>query len=443
MDIQLSDHFTYKKLLKFTFPAIVMMIFTSIYSVVDGVFVSNFVGKTPFAALNLVYPVLMMIGAVGLMFGAGGSALVAKTLGEGERKTANRYFSLIVYVALGCGVFFALVGQVCITPVASALGAQGAMLDYSVLYARILLASMPAFILQMAFQILLVTAEKPQLGLFFTVGAGVTNIILDFLFIVVFHWGLAGAALATAAGEIFGGVGPLVYFLRKNSSLLRLTKTKFEGRVLTRTCINGSSEMMSNLAASIVNMLYNLQLLKHIGEDGVAAYGVIMYINFIFTGIFFGYSMGSGPIVSYHYGAQNHVELKNLFLKSLTLMGIAGLCLTALAVLLANPLVRIFVGYDQGLLELTSHGFRLYALAFLFMGFNIYGSAFFTALNNGPVSAAISFSRTLVFETSAVLILPLLLGINGIWLAVVIADILALVVTSTFLIKFRSRYHYV
>ncbi|MEE0776132.1 MAG: MATE family efflux transporter, partial [Bacillota bacterium] len=312
-----------------------------------------------------------------------------------------------------------------------------------VLYARILLASMPAFILQMAFQILLVTAEKPQLGLFFTVGASVTNIILDFLFIVVFHWGLAGAALATAAGEIFGGVGPLVYFLRKNSSLLRLTKTKFEGRVLTRTCINGSSEMMSNLAASIVNMLYNLQLLKHIGEDGVAAYGVIMYINFIFTGIFFGYSMGSGPIVSYHYGAQNHVELKNLFLKSLTLMGIAGLCLTALAVLLANPLVRIFVGYDQGLLELTSHGFRLYALAFLFMGFNIYGSAFFTALNNGPVSAAISFSRTLVFETSAVLILPLLLGINGIWLAVVIADILSLVVTSTFLIKFRSRYHYV
>ncbi len=443
MKIQLSEHFTYKKLLRFTLPAIIMMIFTSIYSVVDGVFVSNFVGKTPFAAINLIYPVMMILGAVGLMFGAGGSALVAKTLGEGEHEKANRIFSLIIYVAIGCGVVFSVLGWFLIPSVSSALGAEGEMLECCVLYARILFITFTAFMLQMAFQVLLVTAEKPQLGLFFTVVAGVSNIVLDYVFIVVFHWGLAGAAIATAVGQIFGGIGPLIYFACKNSSLLRLTKTKFDGGALARTCFNGSSEMMSNLASSIVNMLYNYQLMRFIGEDGVAAYGVIMYMNFIFTGIFFGFSMGSSPIVSYHYGAKNEDELKSLFRKSLTLVGIAGICLITLALVFARPLASIFVGYDADLLDLTSHGFRLYSLAFLFIGFNIYGSAFFTALNNGLISAIIAFSRMLVFETLSVLILPMILGINGIWFAVVIADILALVVTTTFLVKFRHRYHYI
>lgn len=442
MRIKLSDHFTYKRLLRFVLAPVLMMIFTSLYSVVDGFFVSNFAGKTPFAAVNLIMPVMMGIGTIGFMIGTGGSALVSKTLGEGKHGQANRYFSMLVYTALIVGALFSAAGFIFIRPISEALGATGELLENCVAYGSILFLSMPAFILQYVFHSFFITAEKPGLSLRVSLAAGLTNMALDYLFVAVLGWGIEGAAIATAIGEVIGGVVPILYFSRKNNSLLRLTRTRFEARPLLRACANGASEMVTNLSMSVVNILYNFQLMRLAGENGVAAYGVVMYVNFIFMAIFLGYSIGSAPIVGYHYGAQNHAELKNLFKKSLTLVVGAGLVLTAVAELFAGVLVGIFVRYDPELYAMTTHGFRLYALAFLMMGVNVWGSAFFTALNNGAVSAAISFLRTLVFQIAAVLLLPLLLGINGIWLAVVVAEGLALLVTIAFFAAQRKRYHY-
>ena len=320
MSIQLSDHFNYRKLLRFTLPSIVMMIFTSIYGVVDGFFVSNFVGKTPFAAVNFIMPFLMILGAVGFMFGTGGSALIAKTMGEGDPEKANRLFSLFVYVSAACGIVIAVAGIAFIRPIASLLGAEGTMLDDCVTYGRIILIALPAYMLQYEFQSFFVTAEKPQLGLFVTIAAGVTNIVLDALFVAVFRWGLVGAAAATAISQMVGGIVPLFYFFRRNSSLLRLGKTRFDGRALLKACTNGSSELMSNISTSIVSMLYNLQLMHYVGEDGVSAYGVLMYVNMIFLAAFIGYSVGTAPVVGYHYGAGNHKELKSLLKKSMNLI---------------------------------------------------------------------------------------------------------------------------
>ena len=442
MRIQLSDHFSYGRLIRFTLPSIVMMIFTSIYSVVDGLFVSNFVGKTPFAAINLIMPILIILGALGFMIGTGGSAIVAKTLGEGDPVRANRYFSMLVYTTVVGGAVLAAAGELSLPLVSELLGAEGAMLQDCILYGRIILAALPAFMLQNVFQSFMITAEKSRLGLAVTVAAGLTNMVLDFVFIVPLGGGLAGAAIATAISQVIGGAVPIVYFARKNDSLLRLTKAKFEGRILLRTCTNGSSELMSNISASIVTMLYNFQLMRLAGEDGIAAYGVVMYVNFVFSAIFIGYSIGAAPVIGYHYGAQNHAELKNLFRRSLVLVVISGVAMTVLAELLAQPLTHVFVGYDAGLYALTVRGFMLYSISFLVSGVNIFGSAFFTALNNGLVSAAISFLRTLVFQVAAVLLLPLLLGIDGIWLAIVTAELLALAVTLVFFIVKRKQYHY-
>lgn len=442
MKIRLSDHFSYRWLLRFVFPSIVMMIFTSIYGVVDGLFVSNFVGKTPFAAVNLIMPVLMAVGALGFMVGTGGSAIVAKTMGEGDSERANQIFSMLVVVTVICGVLLTAAGLVWLRPIVALLGAEGEMAEYCVRYGRILLLSETAFMLQNVFQSFFVTAEKPQLGLVVTVAAGLTNMVLDFLFIAVFQWNVEGAAIATAISEVVGGVLPVLYFARNNDSQLRLTRWSMDWGVLLKTCTNGSSELMSNLSTSVVNILYNFQLMRMAGENGVAAYGVIMYVNFIFIAIFLGYSIGSAPIIGYHYGAENTDELKNLLRKSLVLIGGAGVLLTLLAELLAAPLAQLFVGYDRALMELTCWGFRLFSLSFLLKGFNIFGSAFFTALNNGAVSAGISFLRTLLFQTAAVLLLPVVLGVNGIWLSIVAAELLALAVTVMFLWKMRLRYHY-
>ncbi|MST75722.1 MATE family efflux transporter [Roseburia sp. MUC/MUC-530-WT-4D] len=442
MKIQLSEHFTYNKLLRFVFPSIVMMIFTSIYSVVDGLFVSNFAGKTALASINLVFPVLMGLSALGFMIGTGGSAIVAKTLGEGEKEKANEYFSMLVYVTAIGGILLSILGALMIPEIARMLGAKGELLDNCILYARISFISMPAFMLQNVFQSFFVTAEKPKLGLYVIVTAGVTNMVLDFVFVGVLGLGLTGAAVATVCGEFIGGLFPILYFTRPNSSLLHLGKTHFNGRVLLQTCINGSSELMTNLSSSIVNSLYNIQLMKFAGENGVAAYGAIMYVSFIFVAIFLGYSIGSAPIISFHYGAGNHDELKNLFKKSLRLIGCWGLMIAVISQFLAIPLSRLFVGYDAELLAMTRQGFRIYCLVYLFNGFNIFGSSFFTALSNGGVSAAISFLRTLVFQIAAVLILPAILGINGIWFAVSAAELLTLCVTITFLIRQRKKYHY-
>lgn len=440
--IQLSDHFTYLRLLRFVFPSIVMMVFTSIYGVVDGLFVSNYVGKTPFAAVNLIMPFLMIMGAIGFMFGTGGSAVVAQALGEGKPDKANQYFSMMVYVVTGCGIVLTLIGLLFLRPIAAAFGASGEMLDNCVVYGRIILCAQTAFILQNVFQSFLVTAERPKLGLAITIAAGAANMILDFLFIAVFHWGIVGAAVATAVSQLIGGLVPLIYFYRPNTSRLKLVKTTVDARILLKTCTNGSSELMTNVSMSLVNILYNFQLMRYVGEDGIAAYGVIMYVSFIFAAIFIGYSIGSAPVVSYHYGAGNHEELKGLFRKSLCLIAVWSILLTAAAILTAQPLARIFVGYDAALTALTRRGFCLYSLSFLITGFNIFGSAFFTALGNGAVSAAISFLRTLVFQIAAVLLLPLIFALDGIWFSIVAAELLALLITAICFMKYRKQYHY-
>ena len=442
MRIKLSDHFTYKKLIRFVLPSIIMMIFTSIYGVVDGLFVSNFVGKTAFAAINLIMPFLMGLSALGFMVGTGGSAIVAKTLGEKKNKRANEYFSMLIYITIIGGLVISVIGSILIRSVSSFLGASGELLENCVLYGRILFLSLTPYMLQNVFQSFFVTAEKPKLGLYVIIAAGLTNMLLDFLFIAVFKWGLAGAALATAASEYMGGFLPVFYFLRKNGSLLRLGKTHFDKGILRKTCTNGSSELMTNLSMSVVNSLYNFQLIRFSGEDGVAAYGTIMYVNFFFAAVFFGYSIGSAPVIGYHYGAGNHDELKNLFKKSLSLIAVWGILVTLLAHLLAAPLAAVFVGYDKELFAMTCHGFRLYSMCFLICGFNFFASSFFTALSNGAVSAAISFLRTLVFQIAAVCLLPFLFGIDGIWLAVTAAEAMTLLITVTFFIRNQKRYHY-
>lgn len=442
MEIQFSEHFTFGKLIRFTLPSIVMMIFTSIYGVVDGIFVSNFVGKTPFAAINIIWPVFMILGAVGFMIGTGGCALVSKIRGEGEEEKANQIFSMLIYTSIVLGLVLAVVGFVFIEPIAVLLGAKGEMINQAALYGQVLAVALPFFIIQNEFQSFFVAAEKPQLGLGVTVAAGVANIVLDALLIVVFDLGIFGAALATGVSQILGGLIPLVYFIFSKRSLLRLTKAKFDKNAMLRTCINGSSEMMTNVSMSLVSMLYNFQLMKFAGENGVAAYGVIMYVNFIFVAIFIGYSVGSAPIISYNYGAQNTTELKNLFKKSMTIILSAGLIMTVLGIVLAGPLSKIFVGYDAELFEMTKRGFVIYTLSFLIAGINIFGSAFFTALNDGLVSAIISFLRTLLFQVVAVLVLPVFFELDGIWYAVIVAELLAVVVTVVFLITKRDKYKY-
>ena len=440
--IRLSDHFTYRKLLRFVLPSIIMMIFTSIYGVVDGLFVSNFAGKTAFAAINLVMPFIMVLGGIGFMIGTGGTALVSKTLCEGQQEEANRYFSMMILFTALLGVLLAVFGVVCMRPVAQFLGATPEMLDDCVRYGRIVIAFTGAFMLQNVFQSFLIAAEKPKLGLAATVAAGVTNMALDALFVAGFRWGIAGAAIATGLSQCVGGLFPLVYFLRPNTSRLRLVKTRLELRPMLNACGNGSSELMSNISSSIVSMLYNFQLLKYIGEDGVSAYGVLMYVQFIFIAIDIGYAIGCAPIVGFHYGAQNHAELKNMLKKSVLLMCASGAVLTLLARLLAAPLAKLFVGYDEGLYTLTCHAFRLFSFAFLFAGFNIFASSFFTALGNGLISAAISFLRTLVFQMASVLILPLIFDVDGIWYAITVAEVFATLISVFFLFAKRKKYHY-
>ena len=440
--IQLSDSFGYAKLLRFTFPSVIMMIFTSIYGVVDGLFVSNFVGKTPFAAINLVMPLLVIMGAVGFMLGTGGTAIVAKTMGMGDRPLANKYFSFLVYTTIASGVVLAAIGIAFAGPVSELLGAEGEMLECCVTYARINLLALPFFMLQNVFQSFFITAEKPKIGLYVIVAAGVTNMVLDALLVAVLGWGLEGAAVATALSQVVGGAVPLIYFARPNSGTLRLCRTGFYGHTLLATCINGSSELMSNISMSFVTILYNTQLMKIAGENGIAAYGAIMYVGFIFVAMFIGFVMGASPVISFHYGAGNRDELKSLLGKSLRIVGIAGAAMAVLAISLSRPLSLLFVGYDAELCAMTTRGFVIFAFHFLICGFNIFGSAFFTALNNGAISAAISFLRTLVFQCLSVLILPIFLDLDGIWLSIVVAEICSAAVSLGFLVAKKKKYGY-
>lgn len=443
MKIKLSDHFTYSKLLRFVFPSIIMMVFTSIYGVVDGLFVSNFAGKTAFASINLVMPFVMILGGIGFMIGTGGTALVSKVLGEGKKEKANEIFTMMIIFTLLLGALLSVIGVISMPWVAKFLGATEEMMADCVLYGRIVTGFTVAFMLQNVFQSFLIAAEKPKLGLLATVLAGIANMALDAIFIIVFKWGVAGAAIATGLSQCVGGIFPLIYFSRKNSSLLRLTKTKLEIKPILNACGNGSSELMSNISSSVVSMIYNFQLMKYVGEDGVSAYGVLMYVQFIFVAIYIGYAIGCAPITGYHFGARNHNELKNMLRKSSFLSAVSGVVLTILAIALSSPLAKIFVGYDEELYELTRHAFRLFAYSFLLAGFNIFTSSFFTALNNGAVSAAISFMRTLIFQTSSVLILPIFLGVDGIWWAITVAEFFAFILSLIFLFAKRKKYNYI
>ena len=440
--IALSDHFTYRRLLRFTLPSIVMMVFTSIYGVVDGIFVSNYAGKTAFAAINLIMPYLMIFGTLGFMIGTGGTALISMTLGMGDKKKANSLFSMLTYVCIVGGVVLTVVSLLLLRPAAIALGAEGEMLELCVTYGVIVQLALPAYVLQFAFQSFCVAAEKPNLSLWMTVVSGVCNILLDALFVGVFGWGLVGAAAATAVSQFVGGVIPLLYFARPNPSLLQLGKATCDFRAFVKACTNGSSELMSNVSMSLVCMLYNLRLMEYAGENGIAAYGVIMYVNFIFISVFIGFSIGNAPLVGYNHGANNHPELKNLFRKGVMILLALAALMTLAGELLAKPLAQIFVGYDQTLMDMTVRGFRIYTLSFLLCGFNIYGSSFFTALNNGLISALISFIRTLVCQTAAVLLLPMWLHLDGIWWSIVAAELTALILTMSFIFTFRKKYHY-
>lgn len=441
--IQLSDHFTYGRLLRFTLPSIVMMVFTSIYTVVDGFFISNFAGKTAFAALNLIYPFLQILGGVGFMIGTGGTALVSRCLGAGERDKALRYFSMMVELTLILGVGLTAIGLVFMEPIARALGATEEMMADCVLYGRIVIAFNTAFMFQNVFQSFLIAAEKPRLGLAATVSAGLTNMVLDALFVGALRWGVAGAALATGLSQTVGAVIPLMFFLNKNNgSALHVGFVRLEARPLLQACGNGASELMTNISGSISAMVYNFQLLKFLGEDGVSAYGVIMYVGFFFIAMFVGYAIGSAPIISYHYGANNKGEMQNMFRKSIALMVITGVAMSVGAFFLSGPFSRLFVGYDAGLYELTVHAFRLYSPAFLCVGLNIFTSSMFTALNDGTVSAAISFLRTLILQIAAILMIPAILGIDGLWLATFASEACALLVCLSFILANRKKYGY-
>lgn len=440
--MQLSQHFTCRRLLRYCLPSIIMMVFTSVYGVVDGFFVSNFAGKTPFAAVNFIMPILMILGCAGFMFGTGGSALIGMALGEGDNKKANNIFSLVVYSSIVCGVLLAIIGLVILRPVATLMGAENEMLRQCLIYGGIFLAGLPFYILQYEFQCLFATADKHKLGMYVTIIAGCTNIVLDALFVAVFPWGVAGAAVATVISQIAGGIIPLVYFLRKNDSPLRLTKCSFDGTALLKTCTNGSSELMSNISASVVGMLFNVQLMKYAGENGVAAYGVLMYVSWIFQAIFLGYTVGTAPVVSYHYGADNKDEVKNLLKKSLIIVAAVAVCMFVAGELLSWPLAKIFVGYDAELMDMTVNAFYIFSFSFLFFGFSVFGSSFFTALGDGLTSAAIAFLRTLVFQIAAVMLLPLIFGLNGIWASIVAAEIVSVAVTAVFLAIKRKKYGY-
>ena len=440
--IKLSDHFTYKTLLRFTIPSMIMMIFTSIYGIVDGFFVSNYAGKTAFAAVNFIIPFLIIISTPGFMIGTGGSALVSKIMGEGNKEEANHVFSLLVYAALGLGIAISAISLVFLRNIAKLMGAEGQLLEKSVLYGRILVIATPAYVLQMMFQSFFAAAEKPKLGLMVTIASGVSNMILDYVLVGVLPYGLIGAAVATAVSQMIGGFVPLIYFCMPNSSLLRIGKTAYSGKALFKTMTNGASELMSNISMSLVSMLYNVQLLGYAGENGVAAYGTMMYVSMIFAALFFGYSIGSAPVVSFHFGAANHDELKNLKRRSLNIISSFSIIMLALALILSRPLSVFFVGYDTELLNITIRGMRFYSFSFLFMGFAIYFSGFFTALNDGLTSAAISFLRTVVFQVGAVLLLPMIWGIDGIWSSLIVAEVMAAAVGTVFLLAKKKKYHY-
>ena len=440
--IQLSDHFTYGRLLRFVFPSIVMLIFTSIYSVVDGLFVSNLVGDNALAAINIVWPLAMMVGAFGFMLGSGGSAEIARAMGQGEPERARRYFTSLVLAVIAIGTVLSVLCCLFMEELSRLFGASDLLLEDCVTYGFIMLAGSVPFMLQSCFQSYLLAAERPKLGLWLTVAAGLTNAVLDYVFIGLMDMGVAGAAWATVAGYLVGGIIPLLYFLLPNKSPLRFTRTHAYPRMLMKSCANGSSELMTNISASAVNVLYNIQVMHLAGEAGVAALSIILYVNFVFISAFIGLGMGAAPLFSYHYGRGNTDELKSLFRKCITVLTVLSVTMAVTSQVFNEPLTRLFVDFDQSLVDMTVHGFRIFAVSFLFAGTNIFGSMFFTALGDGLDSALISFLRTLLFQCGAIWLLPRLWGLDGVWVATTAAELMAICVTVSLFLLRRKRYGY-
>lgn len=440
--VRLSDHFTYKKLFKAVLSPILMMVFTSIYGIVDGLFISNVEGDTAFSAVNLIIPVTMAIGAIGFMFGAGGSALVSKTLGEGDKDKAQSIFTAIVIINAAVGFAISVLTFIFVEQIVTLLGATPEMKDYAVKYGRIILIGEIAFMTQNLFQNFFIVAERPHLGFIVTVGAGFTNMVLDAVMVAVLRLGVEGAAIATIISQVVGSIAPIIYFARKNTSLLQFRKPMFRFDYIFKTITNGFSEFLSNVSASFVSMVYNKQLMSYRGQDGVTAYGIIMYASFIFAAVFIGYAIGTAPIIGYNYGAQNHDELKNVFKKSMILNFATGIVMTTLSVVFARLLCSIFVGYNPALLDFSAQAMRIFSIGFIFMGLNIFTSSFFTALNNGLISAIVSAFRTLVCQLVMVFTLPIIWGVDGIWISIVAAEALALCLEIVFLITNRKKYHY-
>ena len=440
--MQFSEHYTYKKIIRYTVPPIIMMIFTSLYSVVDGLFLSNCAGKQAFSAVSFIMPYLMMFNSTGFMLGTGSSALIAKKMGEKKYKSANEIFTTVVVVSIFSGVILSFIGLIFLTPVASMQGAKGELLNNCLKYGRIYLLGVPACIIQFEFEALYSTSGKSKLGLYSTIISGLTNVILDALFLYVFSWNIKGAAAATIISQYVGGIIPIIYYSRKNKSNLRLVKCKLRFRDMIKVCTNGSSEMVNNISISVVSLMYNIQLLKYAGDDGIAAFGIMMYVNFLFTAVFWGYVSGISPIISFNYGAKNSKELHSLLKKSIVILTLTSISMFMSSVFLATPVTKIFVNYDAQLLAMTIKGFYLFSFSFLFSGMSIFSSSFFTSLNNGFISAVISFSRVFLFQIPAVLILPLILGLDGIWLSVVIAELLTVAAGTGLILKYRKKYNY-
>lgn len=442
MQIELKGHYTQKRLVQTVVPSILMVLISSVYGVVDGLFVSNFAGKTPFAAINLVWPAIMVVSSLGVMVGVGGSALVAKIKGEGDDVKADKVFSMLIEFSVAVGLVLGILSFVFMPQIVDWLGSDQQMAYYSILYGRMLAAALPFSILQMTFTPFFMTAERPDLGTKFTIICGLVNIVLDAIFIGWLHWGIAGAAAATIASQMVGSIGPLLYFsTKRNHSSLRIKITPIELLPIKRACVNGSSEFVANISFSVVSMCYNWQLMQYLGQAGVAAYGIIMYAGMIFYSIVSGFNIGVSPIIAYNYGANDRTEMHSLLKHSLIIMGVIDLVCLVSSELSAPLVARIFVGYDPELLQLTTVAFRIYMISFLFSGYNAFTSAFFTSLNNGVVSAVLSFTR-FVFEVASIFILPLLLGSAGIWISVVLSETFAILLSGTAIITFRKRYGY-
>ena len=446
--IHLSDHFTYKKILRFTIYPILMMLITSIYWIVDGFFISNYVGPSAFAGVNLIFPVVMIVACIGFMFGSGGAALVSKKLGEGDSDGANKTFSLITYVTLGTGLILSLIFFFLVRPIAMGFAsinqveASEAMIDSAEVYGRIMVGGVFLYIMQGYFHSFFSVNEKSSLGFLFTLISGLTNMLLDYLLIGVFRAGVVGAACASLSGMFISAVGPFLYFRFGKNNLIKLGKPRWNLNEITQSIANGSSEFVSNVSGSIVTIVFNVQLLKYIGEVGVSAYGIIGYVCFVFFAIFIGYSIGIAPVIGYNYGAKNPVELTNVLRKSFVIISVSGVAMTLLSAGLADPITRIFSAGVGELHTLGVRAMRIFSICYLMAGFSMFGSSFFTALNNGLISALISFCRTLVFQLGSVFVLPLIVGVDGIWFSIIVAEFLSMVMTIIFISARRRKYGY-